>query len=82
MIPILHYLKDPKVGGIMVYSLLWVMQDLYHQPYWVLRLEFEGARGRRESWAQRGSRFVSGMLLEGWGTSFRVRNELFPIRIP
>ena len=20
--------------GIMVYSLLWVMQDLYHQPYW------------------------------------------------
>ena len=31
MIEILHYLKDPM--GIMVYSLLSVMQDLYHQPY-------------------------------------------------
>ena len=24
---------DPKTTRIMVYSLLWVMQDLYHQPY-------------------------------------------------
>ena len=30
---ILHYLKDPKLWGIMVYSLLWVMQDFVHQPY-------------------------------------------------
>ena len=22
--------------GIMVYSLLWVMQDFVHQPYWAL----------------------------------------------
>ena len=28
--------------GIMVYSLLWVMQDLYHQPYFGLRLESLG----------------------------------------
>ena len=25
------YLKDPKAMGTMVYSLLWVMQGLYHQ---------------------------------------------------
>ena len=30
---ILHYLKDPKTMGIMAYSLLWVMHDLYHQQY-------------------------------------------------
>ena len=29
---ILHDPKDPKLG-IMVYSLLWVMQDFVHQPY-------------------------------------------------
>ena len=31
--------------GIMVYSLLWVMQDLYHQPYdpW-FRVEGSGFR--------------------------------------
>ena len=33
MIEILHYLKDPKTMGVMVYSLLWVMQDFYHQPH-------------------------------------------------
>ena len=31
MIQILHYLKDPKVGELWNISLLWVMQDLYHQ---------------------------------------------------
>ena len=25
--------------GIVVYSLLWVMQDLYHQPQWLLKSE-------------------------------------------
>ena len=33
--------QGPETMGIMVYSLLWVMQDLYHQPYlaslWVKR---------------------------------------------
>ena len=33
MIEILHDLKDPKLWEIMVYSFLWVMQGLYHQPY-------------------------------------------------
>ena len=33
MIYILHFLKDPKTMGIMVYSLLWVIKDAYHQPY-------------------------------------------------
>ena len=34
MIEILHDLKDPiLILGIMVYSLLWVMQDLCHQLY-------------------------------------------------
>ena len=28
-----QYLKDIKTMGIMVYSLVWVMQDLYQQPY-------------------------------------------------
>ena len=32
MIQILHYLKDPKLLELWVYSLLWVLQDLYHQP--------------------------------------------------
>ena len=32
MVKILHDLKDL---GIMVYSLLWVMQDFVHQPYQV-----------------------------------------------
>ena len=34
MIETLHYLKDPKLWGIMVYSLLWAMQDFYHQPHY------------------------------------------------
>ena len=29
---LLQYLKDPKTMGKMVNSLLWVMQDFYHQP--------------------------------------------------
>ena len=33
MIQILHYFKDSKLWGIMVDSLLWVTQALYHQPY-------------------------------------------------
>ena len=33
MIQTLHYLKDPKLWEIMVNSLLWVMQKLYHQLY-------------------------------------------------
>ena len=36
MIKIRHYLKDlkdPKTMEILAKSLLWVMQDLYHQPY-------------------------------------------------
>ena len=33
MVSILHYLNDPRVWELWVYSLLWVMQDLYHQPY-------------------------------------------------
>ena len=33
MIQILNYLKDSKLREVMVYSLLWVMQDLYYQPY-------------------------------------------------
>ena len=36
--------------GIMAYSLLWVMQDLYHQPYlgtWTLRGNHNGAIGLR-----------------------------------
>ena len=32
MIYILHYLQDPKLWELW-YSFLWVMQDLYHQPY-------------------------------------------------
>ena len=33
MIEILPYLKEPKSMGSLVYSFLWVMQDLYHPPY-------------------------------------------------
>ena len=29
MMQILHYLKDPKLWEFVVYSLLWVMQELY-----------------------------------------------------
>ena len=39
--------------GFMVHSLLWVMQDLYHQPYqWVLPwlLLHEIQLSRHESW--------------------------------
>ena len=33
MIEILHYLKDPKLWDLWyLLNLLWVMQDLYHQP--------------------------------------------------
>ena len=32
LIQILYYLKDPKVWEVGVYSLLWVLQDVYHQP--------------------------------------------------
>ena len=32
MIYILHYLQDPKTMRIIADSLLWVLQDLYHQP--------------------------------------------------
>ena len=32
MTEILPYLRDPKPMGITVYSLLWAMQDLCHQP--------------------------------------------------
>ena len=28
--------------GILVYSLLWVMQDLYHQPYFYFIIIFLG----------------------------------------
>ena len=30
--------------GIMVYSLLWVMQDLYHQPYCTIVDELQASR--------------------------------------
>ena len=34
MIEILHYFKDLELWELwLVYSLLWVLQDLYHQPY-------------------------------------------------
>ena len=46
MIEILQYLKDPKNMGIMVYCLLWVVQDLYLQPY-VLLLRFSGDLARK-----------------------------------
>ena len=29
---ILHYLKTPEPWELWVYSFVWVMQDLYHQP--------------------------------------------------
>ena len=32
IIQTLPYLTDPNLWGILVYSLLWVMQDLYHEP--------------------------------------------------
>ena len=35
--------------GIMVYSLFWVMQDLYHQPYGHLWL---ASRGLHENYSQ------------------------------
>ena len=38
MIYILHYLKASKLMGIMVHSLLWVMHDLYRQPYYPKKL--------------------------------------------
>ena len=28
----MHYLKDPKLWATLAYSLLWVAQDLPHQP--------------------------------------------------
>ena len=31
--------------GIMVYSLLWVMQDIYHHPYELFRFLFLGLGG-------------------------------------
>ena len=34
------YLKDPKTMRIMVYSLLWVMQGLCHQPYLPIPIRF------------------------------------------
>ena len=34
MIKTLHYLKDPRLWEILVYSLLWVLQDVYHEPNW------------------------------------------------
>ena len=33
---ILHDPKDPKTMGVMVYSLLWVMQDFAHQHYGIM----------------------------------------------
>ena len=30
---LMQYPEDPKVWGIMVYSLSWALQGLYHQPY-------------------------------------------------
>ena len=35
MIEILHFLGDPGLWGITVYSVLWVMQDLYHHRIFV-----------------------------------------------
>ena len=32
MMQILPYLKDPKTMGIVVYSFLWMMQDVYLLP--------------------------------------------------
>ena len=34
MIQILHYLKDPKLWELWYIAGKWVMQDLYHPPYW------------------------------------------------
>ena len=59
--------------GIMVFSLLWALQDSYHQPYHLhcsgnSRVLGLGVRGR--SWR--------GWLLEGcWGFEFRLKFRMF-----
>ena len=48
MIKILHYLKDPKLWELWVYSSLWVMQDFDHQPYSPdMEPEISGRRGEQ-----------------------------------
>ena len=49
--------------GTMVYSLVWVMQDLYHQPYF--RVEGLGLRGFR----------ALGCRVEGFGGGLGFRLE-------
>ena len=36
--------------GIMVYSLLWVVQDLYHQPQWLVRFSLIRIRSTLGCW--------------------------------
>ena len=67
--------------GIMVYSLLWVMQDVYHQPYtvWSLELGF-GVSGLGVGLVGSGFRQPGvelrvgcwGLLVDGFFVGFRL----------